>query len=176
MFTWKEPINNLSAESVKMAHSLITTSLDGMESLFKAHMSRLRSFCEDQAQTACCFAGAKDSKEAFTQLNALNTQALEGAMSHWQELCTIVAKTQGKMTEIMQNNLSKARETCSANFEALSKSVPGNNIALDALKSSFGATAAMMDTITRATQQAAEFASTTAKATEAAKNTSAKRN
>lgn len=173
MFAIHESFSKLSANGIEMALRFAQISLDSTERLVKLQLDLSKKSLEEHAKTARCLGGIADTQEARHHISKLGTQTVETLVEHSHNVYDILSQAQCELACLTKDNLGILNKSLLGSIDTLSKAAPGGtNVAFETLKSSFNATTAVIDALTRATQHAAEFANTAARtATDGAKNT-----
>jgi hypothetical protein len=102
------------------------------------------------------------------QLLAVRTRLaqtnMQQAATYAQSVYEIVSQTQSHLGKLFEDQLGKLTREMAASAETLGKGAPGTEVSSAALKSTFAATSAMIESLNQATRQFAELSEATMKA------------
>ena len=91
--------------------------------------------------------------------------SLEQAVNHSRNLYEAVSEIQGEVAKLAEENIGLLNKSMISTIDALAKNAPaGSESAVNAVKSGIAASAAAVNSMTKAAQQVAEFAGTSVKA------------
>lgn len=160
MFAINEHFNKLSSNGFENVLRIAQITLDGSEQLVKYQLEISKQALEDNAALAGKLSSITDPQQLFGQWNQLYGSAFDKALNNARGAYEILAKTGGEYRAASEEALSAWQQSLTEAFDTFAKDNAGSNDALSAIKSSFAAAAATLDSLTRATQQFAELAST----------------
>lgn len=165
MFAINEQFSKLSANGYENILRVAQISLDTSERLLKQQFELSKQTLEANVQATKDLSGLTDPQQALAQINKLFTQSFEKVINNSRGIYDIVAHSQSELTALAEDNLGRINKTLVSGLDSLSQNGPaGSDVAINALKSSLAATAATVNSLTRAAQQVAEFADSSAKA------------
>lgn len=165
MFAINEQFSQLSANGFENILRVAQITLDTSERLLKQQFELSKQALEANVEATQTLATITDPQQALAHINKLFTQSFEKAVSNSRDVYDIVSQTQTELTALTEESLGRLNKTVITGLETLSQNSPaGSEAAVNAIKSSFAAAAATVNTLTRAAQQVAEFADTSVKA------------
>jgi phasin family protein len=165
MFAINEQYSKLSANGFENLLRIAQISLDGGERLVRKQFEISKQSLEDHVKAASDLSKCTEPQEVLAHLNKMFTQSFEKAVKNSRGLYDIVSQTQSELTSLTEHSLSHLNKSMISNLESMSQGGPaGSDAAINAIKSSFAAAAATVNSLTRAAQQVAEFADTSVKA------------
>lgn len=174
-----EQIGELSKTVVDAATKFAKVSFDNAERLIALNLEAAKVGFDETAKNAKSLAGVKDVQE----LNVLNTKTaetgLEFMMGYSKNLYEISTAAQAQYSALVEERVGALQKSVAENLDKVAKASPaGSDVAIAAMKSTLAASTAAVDSLTKASKQAATFADTafkTASETTAKAATSAKR-
>lgn len=182
MFTSQEDFSKASLGNIDAALRLGHVSLNGIERLVRLNLELSKQMLEDQVATVRELSGSKDPQIALQHLNKLAAQSVENAVSRSRTLYETLSETQSELVKLTEDNLSSLNKSLIGSIDRMAKNAPaGSDVAINAMKSGLAATAAAVNSITKAAQQVADFTEASVKAagtatTDAVKNAARKAN
>jgi len=175
MFAINEQFSKFSNNGFENVLRIAQIYLDSGERLIKQQLELSKQALEDNVQAAQDLAKLKDPQEALGHINKLFSQSFEKAVKNSRSIYDIVSKTQSEYSALAEDSLSSINKSLIGSLDTLSQNGPaGSDAAVNALKSSFAAAAATVNSLTRAAQQVAEFADTSVKAAASASSDAVK--
>jgi hypothetical protein len=89
---------------------------------------------------------------------------MQQAATYAQSVYEIVSQTQAHLGKLFEEQMGRLTREMAAGAESAGKGAPGSEVSSAALKSTFAATSAMMESLNQATRQFAELTEATMKA------------
>ncbi|WP_022652979.1 phasin family protein [Aquaspirillum serpens] len=165
MFNTPEQFTKVSANGLQTLLRFSEISLNGLERLIKLQLETTKHTLEEQAKLAQEFSSVSDNQEAIKRVNQLAAASVEQLVAASRNFYDVVSQTQGELSKLAEDNLSEFNKNVVTVLDQIAQNAPaGSDTAVNALKSSIAATAAAMDSMTKAAKQVAEFADTSVKA------------
>lgn len=169
MFKQPPQLAELSKNSIDAALQFAKISMDSAERLIKLQLDAAKASIEKNAQNAKALAEAKDLQEMMSLRAALAETSVETALSYSRSVYEVASQTQSELTRLMEESMSNYNRDVVDAVEQATRSTPGSEMAMSALKSTVAATTAAVDSMTKAAKQVADVADANLKAaTEAA--------
>ena len=164
MLMTQEQLSKVAATNTETLLRFSAISLNGLERLVKIQLEASKQNFEDGIKAARELSSVKTPQEGAQRLNQLASSTLEKTVNTSRTVYEAIALTQGELSKLAEEILSSGNKNFLSLVEQAGKNAPsGSEPAVNAIKSSVAATAAMMDSMTKAAQQVAEFASTSVK-------------
>jgi len=149
---------------IDTAMRLTQIGLNSAERLFKLQFQTGRTLLEEQVRNLHSLAEGAP-QELPTRVNGLAVQTVEQLVNHSRNAYEVLSATQNELTQLLDEQFSQLNRTVISSIDVLAKNAPaGTDAAVNALKSSIAASAAAMNSMTKAAHQVAEFTETSVKA------------
>lgn len=153
---------------VDTAMRLTQIGLNSAERLFKLQFQAGRALLEEHVRNLHSLTEGAP-QELPTRINSLAAQTLEQLVNHSRNTYEVLSTTHGELSQLLEDQFSQLNRTVISSIDVLAKNAPaGSDAAVNALKSSLAASAAAVNSITKAAHQVAEFTETSVKAATAA--------
>ena len=153
---------------IDTAMRLTQIGLNSAERLFKLQFQAGRSLLEEHVRNLHSLTEGAP-QELPARINTLAAQTLEQMVNHSRNTYEVLSATQNELTQLVEDQFSQLNRTVISSIDVLAKNAPaGSDAAVNALKSSLAASAAAVNSITKAAHQVAEFTETSVKAATAA--------
>lgn len=158
------PFADWQKAAVDAALTGAQTALTGAEQLLRLNLATARATLEQQTQLAQEILAVREPQ----QLEALRTKIAQSSMqqsaSYAQTVYEIVNETRTQLAKLAQQQMAQVNEGAAKAAGAMGQGAPGADVALNAMKSSMAASTAMLDSLSRASQQFAELSEANIKA------------
>ncbi len=151
---------------VDTAMRLTQIGLNSAERLFKLQFQAGRALLEEHVRNLHSLTEGAP-QELPARINTLAAQTLEQMVNHSRNTYEVLSATQNELTQLVEDQFSQLNRTVISSIDVLAKNAPAD-AAVNALKSSLAASAAAVNSITKAAHQVAEFTETSVKAATAA--------
>ena len=149
---------------IDTAMRLTQIGLNSAERLFKLQFQTGRTLLEEQVRNLHSLAEGAP-QELPTRVNGLAVQTVEQLVNHSRNAYEVLSATQNELTQLLDEQFSQLNRTVISSIDVLAKNAPaGTDAAVNALKLSIAASAAAMNSMTKAAHQVAEFTETSVKA------------
>lgn len=143
---------------------LTQIGLNSAERLFKLQFQVGRTLLEEQTRNLHSLTEGAP-QELPARINSLAAQTLEQLVNHSRNTYEVLSTTHGELSQLLEDQFSQLNRTVISSIDVLAKNAPaGSDAAVNALKSSLAASAAAVNSITKAAHQVAEFTETSVKA------------
>jgi phasin family protein len=131
-------------------------SVENAERLVHLQLDSAKAAIEDSAEHAKALTEVKDVQELASLRAKLAETTIEKALSYSRSLYDLANEAQGKVSQLVEEQLTVFSENMVTAVENAAKSAPaGAEVAVAAVKSSVAATTAAVDSFKRAAKQAA---------------------
>jgi phasin family protein len=165
MFAINEQFSKLSANGFENILRVAQISLDTSERLLKQQFEQSKQVLEANVQAGKELASLTDPQQILAQTNKLLTQSFETSISHTHSIYDIVSQTRSELAALTEESFGRFNKAFISDLESLTQNGPaGSDAAVNALKSSFAAAAAAVNSMTRTAQQVADIAENSIKA------------
>jgi phasin family protein len=165
MFAINEQFSKLSANGFENILRVAQISLDTSERLIKQQFEQSKQVLEANVQASKELTELTDPQQILAQANKLFSQSFEKAVSNSHNIYDIVSQTRSELAALAEDSFTRFNKTFISELETLSQNGPaGTDAAVNALKSSFAAAAATVNSLTRTAQQVADITESSIKA------------
>ncbi|MBV8466684.1 MAG: phasin family protein [Burkholderiales bacterium] len=159
------PYNDLAQQQLEAALRVARMTLDGAEKLIRLQLETAKQTVEDSARTAARLSEVKDVQSALAVRTELTEHAASSLLNLSRNVYELAAQAQGELVHMAQQQAQANQKLFAEGLENVSKASPaGGDVMSSALKSSFAATQAAFDSLTKAARQVTEFADASMKA------------
>jgi phasin family protein len=139
-------------------------SLASAEQLLTLNLETARATLDQAAKATRELMTSGDPQSLMTVRTRLAETNMQQAATYAQSVYEIVSQTQAHLGKVFEEQMAKLTRDVAASAESLGKGVPGAEVSSAALKSTFAATSAMLESLNQATRQFAELSEATMKA------------
>jgi phasin family protein len=146
------------------AMSYARASLASAEQLLTLNLETARSTLDQAARATRELMATGDPQQLMAVRTRLAQTNMQQAATYAQSVYEIVSQTQSHLGKLFEEQLGKLTRDMAASAETLGKGAPGAEVSSAALKSTFAATSAMIESLNQATRQFAELSEATMKA------------
>ena len=160
-----EQLAELGRGGVETAMKFANLAMESAEKMMRLQLEAARTIVAEQTENAKALGEAKDPEGMMALRNRLTEQAVERAMGYSRNVYDIAAATQAEMARMMQERFAAYQKEMTDTVAQMFQNAPGGSQgALTALQSTFAATQAAIENITKAAKQAQELADTNVRA------------
>ena len=165
-----EQTMGLNNEAIEAALGIAQVSMASAERMMHLQIEAAKIFLAEQTETATALTEAKDAEAMMALRAQLAEQAVESAVGYSRKMYEVASEAQQQLSKLVEKRFASYQNEMTTAVEKMMQAVPGgSNSAAEAVKSTFAATQAALDSMTKAARQAAELAEANVKAvTEAA--------
>jgi phasin family protein len=146
------------------AMSYARASLASAEQLLTLNLETARATLDQAARATRELMASGDPQQLLAVRTRLAQTNMQQAATYAQSVYEIVSQTQSHLGKLFEDQLGKLTREMAASAETLGKGAPGTEVSSAALKSTFAATSAMIESLNQATRQFAELSEATMKA------------
>lgn len=146
------------------AMSYARASLASAEQLLTLNLETARATLDQAAKATRELMASGDPQQLLAVRTRLAQTNMQQAATYAQSVYEIVSQTQSHLGKLFEEQLGKLTREMAASTETLGKGAPGTEVSSAALKSTFAATSAMIESLNQATRQFAELSEATMKA------------
>jgi phasin family protein len=146
------------------AMSYARASLASAEQLLTLNLETARATLDQAAKATRELMSSSDPQQLMAMRTQLAQTNMQQAAAYAQSVYEIVSQTQAHLGKLFEQQMSRLTREVAAGAEPLGKGAPGSDASSAALKSTFAATSAMLESLNQATRQFAELSETTMKA------------
>jgi phasin family protein len=146
------------------AMSYARASLASAEQLLTLNLETARATLDQAAKATRELMASGDPQQLLAVRTRLAQTNMQQAATYAQSVYEIVSQTQSHLGKLFEDQLGKLTREMAASAETLGKGAPGTEVSSAALKSTFAATSAMIESLNQATRQFAELSEATMKA------------
>ena len=171
---FNEQYPELNKNSVDNALRFAKITMDSAERLVKLQLEAAKQAIEENAKNAKSLSEVKDLQEVVALRAKLAESGVEKALNYSRSVYEVASQAQAELTKLFEESLSAYTKDLVNVIEKTTKSAPGSDLAVAALKSTVAATQAAVDSMTKATRQVAELADAGVKAAHSATSSTAK--
>ena len=162
-----QPTDQIAAwnqAAYEAAMSYARTSLASAERLLSLNLETARATLDQAAQATRELMSSNDPQQVMALRTRLAQTNMQQAATYAQSVYEIVSQTQAHLGKLFEEQMGRLTREMATGAESLGKSAPGSDVSSAALKSTFAATSAMMESLNQATRQFAELTEATMKA------------
>ncbi len=164
-----EQFKEMSKENVEATMRFAQIYMSSAEKLLKLQLDAAKTALFDQAEHTKAFMDAKDAEQLVTLRTKHAESNIATALDYSSSVYDIASETQKAVSALLEQQLTSINKAATQRMEGAVKGVPmGNEMAVAALKNTMAATAAAVDSMTKAAKQVAEFADVSVRAASAA--------
>jgi len=161
MYMTPEQSAATSKANVESLIGLANTQFTALEKLATLNFNAGRSAFEDGAAYARSALSAKDAQELAELSAAAGQPALEKAIAYTRSVYEIAMQARAEMTRFAEAHMTEFSKKALVYLDTVAKEAPaGSDVAIAAVKSALAAASSTYESISRATNQASEFAET----------------
>ncbi len=146
------------------AMSYARASLASAEQLLTLNLETARTTLDQAARATRELMASGDPQQLLAVRTRLAQTNMQQAATYAHSVYEIVSQTQSHLGKLFEGQLSKLTREMTAGAETLGQGAPGAETSSAALKSTFAATSAMIESLNQATRQFAELSEATMKA------------
>jgi phasin family protein len=146
------------------AMSYARASLASAEQLLTLNLETARATLDQAAKATRELMTSGDPQQLLAVRTRLAQTNMQQAAAYAQSVYEIVSQTQSHLGKLFEDQLGKLTREMAASAETIGKGAPGAEVSSAALKSTFAATSAMIESLNQATRQFAELSEATMKA------------
>jgi phasin family protein len=146
------------------AMSYARASLASAEQLLTLNLDTARATLDQAAKATRELMASGDPQQLMAVRTRLAQTNMQQAATYAQSVYEIVSQTQSHLGKLFEDQLAKLTRDMAAGAETLGRGAPGAEASSAALKSTFAATSAMIESLNQATRQFAELSEATMKA------------
>jgi len=146
------------------AMSYARASLASAEQLLTLNLETARATLDQAAKATRELMASGDPQQLMAMRTRLAQTNMQQAATYAQSVYEIVSQTQSHLGKLFEDQLGKLTREMAASAETLGKGAAGTEVSSAALKSTFAATSAMIESLNQATRQFAELSEATMKA------------
>jgi phasin family protein len=146
------------------AMSYARASLASAEQLLKLNLDTARTTLDQAAKATRDLMSASDPQQLMALRTQLAQANMQQAATYAQSVYEIVSQTQSHLGKLFEQQMGRVTREVAASAETLGKGVTGSDASSAALKSTFAATSAVLESLNQATRQFAELSEATMKA------------
>jgi phasin family protein len=146
------------------AMSYARASLASAEQLLTLNLETARATLDQAAKATRELMASGDPQQLLAVRTRLAQTNMQQAATYAQSVYEIVSQTQSHLGKLFEDQLGKLTREMAASAETLGKGASGTEVSSAALKSTFAATSAMIESLNQATRQFAELSEATMKA------------
>lgn len=169
-----EQFAEMNQANVDNALKFAQLSLESAERMLKLQLDAAKNAIEDSARLARTVTEVKDVQQAMALRSELAESSVEKVLEYSRSIYEIASQTQVELSQLLENNLAAFNKTTISSMEKAGQMAPGADVAMQAMKSTVAATAAMVDTMTKAAKQVATMADASVKSAAEATTKAAK--
>jgi phasin family protein len=162
-----QPTEQLAAwnqAAYEAAMSYARASLASAEQLLTLNLDTARATLDQAAKATRDLMSSNDPQQLMALRTQLAQTNMQQAAAYAQSVYEIVSQTQSHLGKLFEEQMGRLTREMAAGAESLGKGAPGSEVSSAALKSTFAATSAMLESLNQATRQFAELSETTMKA------------
>lgn len=162
-----QPTDQMAAwnqAAYEAAMSYARASLASAEQLLSLNLETARATLDQAAKATRDLMSSSDPQQVMALRTRLAQTNMQQAATYAQSVYEIVSQTQAHLGKLFEEQMSRLTREMAAGAESLGKGAPGAEVSSAALKSTFAATSAMMESLNQATRQFAELTEATMKA------------
>ena len=138
---------------------LTTKAFEGVEKLVELNLQVAKASMTEVQSTATASLGAKDAQELLALQAALLQPAAEKAAAYGRHLYDIAASTNAEVTKVAEAQVAVAQANFASAVDGAVKNAPaGTESAAALVKSAIAAATNAMESVQKATKQAADVA------------------
>ena len=148
--------------------------MDSAEQLLRLQLDAAKSALEENARNAKALMETRDVPQMIALRTKFAESSIGSAMGFSRSVCEVASRTQQQISALLEARLSEFNKNVAGSVDRAAKNAPaGADVAVAALKSTVAATAAAIDSMTKAAKQVASFAEASMKNTGTAAATKA---
>ncbi|MBI2312429.1 MAG: phasin family protein [Betaproteobacteria bacterium] len=161
-----EQFAEMNKSSIETALRFAKVSMDSAERLVKLQLEAAKAALDDNAKNAKALLEAKDPQEVLALRTQLAEHSVENAIAYSRNVYEVASQTQAELTQLLEERLETFNQGVAGAMDKAGAQVPpGADFAVAAVKSMMAATAAAVDSMTKAGKQMAGLAEASVKAT-----------
>jgi phasin family protein len=165
MYNATEQFAEINKTNVAQATKLAALAIENAEKLAKVNLLAAKSALAQGVESAQAVAGIKDVQELLTLRAKLAESGVQAAMGYSKSLYDLATEAQTQYTALAEEMWAGYTKGVAAWVEKASKSAPaGSDVAVNAFKSTFAASTAAIDQISKATKQVVTLADASVRA------------
>jgi phasin family protein len=162
-----QPTDQIAAwnqAAYEAAMSYARASLSSAEQLLTLNLETARATLDQAAKATRDLMSAGDPQQLMALRTQLAQTNMQQAATYAQSVYEIVSQTQAHLGKLFEQQMGRLTREMAAGAETLGKGASGSEASSAALKSTFAATSAMIESLNQATRQFAELSEATMKA------------
>ena len=162
---FSDPYPELNKNTLGNALRFAKITMESAERLVKLQLEAAKQAVEENARNAKSLSQAKDLQDVAALRSKLAESGVEKALNFSRSVYEVASQAQAELTKLFEESLSAYTKDLVNAIEKTTKSAPaGSDWAVSALKSTFAATQAAVDSMTKAAKEVSELADTGVKA------------
>jgi phasin family protein len=159
MYNATEQFVELNKAGVAQASKLAALTFDNAEKLLQLNLSAAKSALAQGLQNAQAAASVKDVQELVALRARFAENGVQTAIAYSRTLYELASEAQAELTAVSEETWANYSKGVASFVDTAAKSAPaGSDVAVNAFKSTFAATAAAFDQFQKATQQVVNLA------------------
>lgn len=159
-----EQIAAWNQAAYEAAMNYARASLASAEQLLTLNLETARATLDQAAKATRELMSSGDPQQLVAMRTRLAQSNMQQAATYAQSVYEIVSQTQAHLGRLFEEQMGKLTREMASGAEALGKGAPGSDVSSAALKSTFAATSAMIESLNQTTRQFAELSEATMKA------------
>lgn len=160
-----QPFADIANQQLETAMRVAKIALDSAERMMKLQLEAAKQAVEDAAKKAAKISEAKDLQSAVGLRSELTEHSVESMLGFSRSVYELATQTQAEFTKLAEEQAAALNKAFISNLDKASKSAPaGSDVMMSTMKSTMAATAAAVDSLSKASKQVAEFADASMKA------------
>ena len=176
MYNATEQFVELNKVNVAQASKLAAITWDNAEKLLKLNLTAAKSALAQGIENAQAAASVKDVQELIALRTRFAESGVQTAIAYSRTLYELASEAQAELSAVSEETWTNYSKGVASFVDTAAKSAPaGSDVAVNAFKSTFAATAAAFDQFQKATKQVVNLADANIRAvSSAAKSAPAK--
>lgn len=152
-------------QQLESALRIAKIGLDSSERLSKLQIDTAKQTVEEFGKVANRLGDARDLQSAITLRTELSQQVVESSLGLSRNVYELFSQTQAELSQLFEERLTAFNRAVVSGMDRAARSAPaGTDVMVSSVKSTVAATAAAVDSMTKAAKQVAEFADASVKA------------
>jgi phasin family protein len=165
MYNATEQFAEINKTNVAQATKLAALAIENAEKLAKVNLLAAKSALAQGVENAQAVAGVKDVQELLALRVKLAEAGVQNAMGYSKSLYDLATEAQAQYSALAEEMWAGYTKGVAEWVEKASKAAPaGSDVAVNAFKSTFAASTAAIDQISKATKQVVSLADASVRA------------
>jgi phasin family protein len=165
MYDATEQLVEINKTNVAQATKLAALAIENAEKLARVNLLAAKSALAQGVENAQAVAAVKDVEELVALRAKLAETGVQAAMGYSKSLYDLATEAQAQYTALAEDMWAGYTKSVAAWVDKASASAPaGSDVAVNAFKSTFAASTAAIDEITKATRQVVSLADASVRA------------